>query len=112
MLLITDVSEELILPAEIESMLLGIVDKRHDWDELVRMATRLQEWRLLRIAGVDPMILKGERDSFGRREEVESYSAPPPAPASARPRTGLPRWTTPMPSAAGCSDHGQIGEGS
>ena len=43
LILITDVSEELIPPAEIESMLLGIVDKRHDWDDLVRMVTRLQE---------------------------------------------------------------------
>jgi DNA-binding NarL/FixJ family response regulator len=43
LILITDVSDELIPPTEIESMLLGIVDKRHDWDDLVRMVTRLQE---------------------------------------------------------------------
>jgi DNA-binding NarL/FixJ family response regulator len=43
LILITDVSDELIPPAEIETMLLGIVDKRHDWDDLVRMVTRLQE---------------------------------------------------------------------
>jgi DNA-binding NarL/FixJ family response regulator len=43
LILITDVSDELIPPAEIEPMLLGIVNKRHDWDDLVRMVTRLQE---------------------------------------------------------------------
>jgi len=30
-------------PAEIEALLLGSVDKNSDWDDLVRMVTRLQE---------------------------------------------------------------------
>ena len=42
LILITDMSDALTPPAEIEPMLLGIVDKRHDWDDLVRMVTRLQ----------------------------------------------------------------------
>jgi len=42
LILITAESDALSLPAEIEPLLLGIVDKRHDWDDLVRMVTRLQ----------------------------------------------------------------------
>ena len=43
LILITDVSEAITPPAEIDSMLLGIVDKCDDWDDLVRMVTQLQE---------------------------------------------------------------------
>lgn len=43
LILITDVSDAINPSEEIEGMLLGIVDKRHDWDDLVRMVTRLQE---------------------------------------------------------------------
>jgi DNA-binding NarL/FixJ family response regulator len=43
LILITDSSETLTPPEEVKPMLLGIVDKRHDWDDLVRMVTRLQE---------------------------------------------------------------------
>jgi DNA-binding NarL/FixJ family response regulator len=43
LILITDMSDAFTPPAEIEAMLLGIVDKGHDWDDLVRMVTRLQE---------------------------------------------------------------------
>lgn len=43
LILITDISDAHVPPAELEAMLLGIVDKRHDWDDLVRMVTRLQE---------------------------------------------------------------------
>ena len=43
LILITDVSNVLKPPAEIEAILLGIVDKHHDWDDLVRMVTSLQE---------------------------------------------------------------------
>ncbi|MFZ0407549.1 MAG: response regulator transcription factor [Cyanobium sp.] len=42
LILITDMSDAFTPPAEIEAMLLGIVDKHHDWDDLVRMVTRLQ----------------------------------------------------------------------
>lgn len=43
LILITDMSEGFRPPAQIQAMLLGIVDKRHDWDDLVRMVTRMQE---------------------------------------------------------------------
>ncbi len=43
LILITDSSDALTPPAQVEPMLLGIVDKHHDWDDLVRMVTRLQE---------------------------------------------------------------------
>lgn len=43
LILIADVSSALTPPEEIKPMLLGIVDKHHDWDDLVRMVTRLQE---------------------------------------------------------------------
>lgn len=43
LILITGVSASLTPPAEIEAMLLGVVDSSHDWDDLVRMVTRLQD---------------------------------------------------------------------
>lgn len=43
LILITDGTVPLTPPAEIGEMLLGIVDNRHDWDDLVRMVTRMQE---------------------------------------------------------------------
>lgn len=43
LILITDSDDDLTVPEEVRAMLLGIVDKGHDWDDLVRMVTRLQE---------------------------------------------------------------------
>jgi len=43
LIVITDVSEEFAIPPDLEPILLGVVDKRHDWDDLVRMVTRMQE---------------------------------------------------------------------
>lgn len=43
LILFTDLSEAFVTPPEVEPMLLGIVDKHHDWDDLLRMVTRLQE---------------------------------------------------------------------
>ncbi len=43
LIVITDVSEQFATPPDLEPILLGVVDKRHDWDDLVRMVTRMQE---------------------------------------------------------------------
>ena len=43
LIVITDVSEQFLSPPEFQPILLGIVDKHHDWDDLVRMVTRMQE---------------------------------------------------------------------
>jgi DNA-binding NarL/FixJ family response regulator len=45
LIVITDVSEQFVPPLELEPILLGIVDKHHDWDDLVRMVIRMQEAR-------------------------------------------------------------------
>ncbi len=43
LIVITDLSEQFLPPSDVEPMLLGIVDKQHDWTDLVRMVTRMQE---------------------------------------------------------------------
>lgn len=42
LVLITDVADQIAAPPEFAAILLGIVDKDHDWDDLVRIVTRLQ----------------------------------------------------------------------
>lgn len=42
-IVITDVNEPFQPTSEIEPILLGTVDKNHDWDHLVRLVTHLQE---------------------------------------------------------------------
>jgi len=43
MIVITDLNEQFQAPPDIEPLLLGVVDKNHDWDDLIRLVTRLQE---------------------------------------------------------------------
>jgi hypothetical protein len=53
------------------------------------------------LADLQPptLILQGERDTFGRPEEVATTaSSPPAAPASARSRTWPRRWPVATPS--------------
>lgn len=43
LIVITDLSEQFEPPPDITPILLGIVAKHHDWDDLVRLVTQLQE---------------------------------------------------------------------
>lgn len=42
LVLITDVADNFAAPSAFAPILLGVVDKHHDWDDLVRIVTRMQ----------------------------------------------------------------------
>ena len=67
LIVITDERDAFTPPAEIQAMLLGIVDKRHDWDDLVRMVTRLQELSAKRSHMSNPK-WRLQMDSLSPRE--------------------------------------------
>lgn len=42
LIVITDEAKQFLCPPELQPILLGIVDKHHDWDDLVKVVIRMQ----------------------------------------------------------------------